>query len=79
MGSTTTPWEEGGRTRVLGFTQLPGRDNDIKQWTIDDLGFEIQDFTTDPVQDLLAIIEDRRVSEWVTLPLDLFRLMKAAY
>ena len=48
----------------LKFFQLDSTDNlqDIKQWTIDDIGFVIRSFAMDVAQDLLVAIELRYVT-----------------
>ncbi|KAK7681763.1 hypothetical protein QCA50_015110 [Cerrena zonata] len=47
------------RSRDLVFVQLPSiiRQTEQKRWEISDVGFQIRDFTMDPDQDLLVILE----------------------
>lgn len=47
------------RSRDLVFVQLPSiiRQTEQKRWEISDVGFQIHDFTMDPDQDLLVILE----------------------
>lgn len=50
------PWV----TRSLQYYRLHSRISEIEQeaWRLDDLGADIRDFTTDPAQDLVAILEE---------------------
>ncbi|EPQ58998.1 hypothetical protein GLOTRDRAFT_70086, partial [Gloeophyllum trabeum ATCC 11539] len=53
-------WSAGrANHRGMGFMQLPSRLRDIpmRQWDITDIGFLIRDFTLDPSQNLLVLIE----------------------
>ncbi|KAH9950441.1 hypothetical protein B0H21DRAFT_535054, partial [Amylocystis lapponica] len=55
---------QSGNPTSLTFMQLPSKIRGIqgKEWTIEDVGFVIRDFTMDPAQNLLVMVETPR--EW---------------
>lgn len=51
--------------RTLAFTQLPSdiRRIEEKHWKIEDVGVVIRDFSMDPAQDLLIVVEHHELDE----------------
>lgn len=60
-----------GVGRRLRCIQLPSALRDIpeKEWFIEDIGFTLRDFTMDPAQDLLVILETAYVPLFARFPL----------
>ncbi|RPD76028.1 hypothetical protein L226DRAFT_461728 [Lentinus tigrinus ALCF2SS1-7] len=70
--------EEGGKKLV--FRQLPSaiRGIEAREWEIRDAGTDIQDFSMDPAQDLLVVVEERIEYSETTCSLHLKSLLTGA-
>lgn len=65
---------------VLQITQLPSKYRRIpyKQWTLSNKGFEVEDFSMDPSQDLLVVVQ-RQDSRCVFVDVKTCKIFKAVF